>query len=190
MSANSSLEAALGAAIEDLNRASIPYMLIGGLALSAWALPRATLDIDLSLWVSADNLDSVCAHLCSLYHSRVADPREFVMRTRVLPVTAHGGVRLDFLFAAFPFERTMIDFAPLREVGSVAVRVARLEDLILLKLPSARPRDQEDVRVILNAYRDSLNWGYLLAVADLLSETLAQPALAATLRGYQPPPAV
>jgi len=72
----------------------------------------------------------------------------------------------------------------------VAVRVARLEDLILLKLPSPRPRDQEDVRVILNAYRGSLNWDYLLAVADLLAETLAQPALAATLRGYQPPPAV
>ncbi len=65
MSANSSLEAALSAAIEELNGASIPYMLIGGLALSAWALPRATLDIDLTLWVSADDLDRVCAHLCS-----------------------------------------------------------------------------------------------------------------------------
>lgn len=190
MSANSSLEAALGAAIEDLNRASIPYMLIGGLALAAWALPRATLDIDLSLWVSADDLDRVCAHLCSLYRCRVADPSAFIRKTRVLPVVAHGGVRLDFLFAAFPFERTMIDLAPLREVGSVAVRVARLEDLVLLKLPSARPRDQDDVRVILNAYRGILDWDYLLSVADLLSETLAQPALAATLRGYQPPPSV
>lgn len=38
MSANSSLEAALGAAIEDLNRESIPYMLLGGLAL-ALSLP-------------------------------------------------------------------------------------------------------------------------------------------------------
>ena len=40
MSANSSLEAALSAAIKELNGASIPYMLIGGFALSAWALPR------------------------------------------------------------------------------------------------------------------------------------------------------
>src|ERR1700719_1881432 len=36
--------------IDELNTASIPYMLIGGLALSAWGLPRATLDIGLTLW--------------------------------------------------------------------------------------------------------------------------------------------
>ena len=148
MSANSSLEAALATAIEELTGASIPYMLIGGLALSAWALPRATLDIDLTLWVSADDLDRVCAHLCSRYTSRVADPNNFVHKTRVLPVVTDGGVRLDFLFAAFPFEQRMIHHAPLRDVGSVAVRVVSLEDLILLKLPSPRPRDQEDVRVI------------------------------------------
>jgi predicted nucleotidyltransferase len=188
MSANSSLEAALGAAVEELNGASIPYMLIGGLALAAWALPRATLDIDLTLWVSADDLGRVCAYLCSRYTARVADPNEFVRKTRVLPVVTDGGVRVDFLFAAFPFEQTMIDRAPLRDVGGVAVRVARLEDLILLKLPSPRPRDQEDVRVILNAYRSSLDWDYRFSVADLLAETLAQPAIAATLREHQPPP--
>jgi hypothetical protein len=48
MSANSSLEAALATAIEELDGASIPYMPIGGLAVSAWALPRATLDVDLT----------------------------------------------------------------------------------------------------------------------------------------------
>jgi hypothetical protein len=51
MSANASLESALAQTIDELNAASIPYMLLGGLALSAWGLPRATLDIDLTVWV-------------------------------------------------------------------------------------------------------------------------------------------
>jgi predicted nucleotidyltransferase len=187
MSANSSLEAALATAIEELDGASIPYMLIGGLALSAWALPRATLDVDLTLWVTAESRDRVCDFLSARFTARVARPREFVRKTGVLPAATDEGVRLDFIFAAFPFERTMIERAPLRQIGRVAVRVARLEDLILLKLPSPRPRDQEDVRLILSTYKNTLEWDYLLSAADLLAETLDQPALAARLREYQPP---
>lgn len=91
-------------------------------------------------------------------------------------------MRLDFLFAAFPFERVMIDRAVVRRFGGVKVRVASLEDLILLKLPSTRGKDREDVRVILESYGKKLDWDYLLSVADGLAETLEQPELAGYLR--------
>ena len=187
MSANASLEAALAQTIDELNAASIPYMLVGGLALSAWGLPRATLDIDLTLWVPSDDLDRVCVSLCSRYYPRVADPRKFIGETRVLPVTTNDGVRIDFLFAAFPFEKEMVVRAPLRPLGGVTVRVATLEDLILLKLPSSRPRDQEDVRLILGAHGKGLEWDYLLFVADRLAEALGRPELASFLRENRPP---
>ena len=157
-------------------------MLIGGLALSAWALPRATLDIDLTLWVPADDFDRVCLHLASRYHPRTGDPVRFARKMRVLPVANDAGVRLDFLFAAYLFEEVMINRAVLRRLGSVDVRVASLEDLILLKLPSDRGKDREDVRVILEAFGGQLDWTYLLAVADLLAETLEQPDLVSVLR--------
>jgi len=138
-------------------------------------LPRATLDIGLTLWVPGDNLDRVCGSLCARYHPRVADPRKFVGKTRVLSVTTNTGVRIDFLFAAFAFEKEMVERAPLRQLGGVTVRVATLEDLILLKLPSSRGRDQEDVRLILGAHGERLQWDYLLSVADSLAEALDQP---------------
>jgi predicted nucleotidyltransferase len=187
MSANASLESALAQTIDELDAASIPYMLIGGLALSAWGLPRATLDIDLTLWVPGDNLDRVCDSLCARYHPRVADPRKFVGKTRVLPVTTNTGVRIDFLFAAFAFEKEMMERAPLRQLGGVTVRVATLEDLILLKLPSSRGRDQEDVRLILGAHGEHLQWDYLLSVADSLAEALGQPELGPFLREHRRP---
>jgi hypothetical protein len=52
----------------------------------------------------------------------VADPRKFVGKSRVLPVTTNTGVRTDFLFAAFPFEQEMVERAPLRQLGGVTVR--------------------------------------------------------------------
>jgi hypothetical protein len=75
-------------------------MLIGGLALSAWAIPRATLDIDLTLWVSAEDMDRVCTRLASTFLSRASHPGEFVRQTRVLPVSTASGTRIDFIFAA------------------------------------------------------------------------------------------
>jgi len=187
MTANSSLESALAQAIETLDSASIPHMLIGGLAMSVWALPRATLDIDLTLWVASGDLDGVCIRLSARYSPRVANPVEFVRRTRVLPVTTEAGVRLDFIFAAFPFEKIMLDRAPLRQFGTTPVRVASLEDLILLKVGSSRVKDQEDVRLILHSYQDNLDWGYLMPAADLLAESIEQPQLVTFLSSHRPP---
>ena len=181
----SALAAALARASEDLDRASIPYMLIGGLALSAWGLPRATLDIDLTLWVAAEDLDNVCAQLASRYVSRTASPVAFVRKNRVLPVETADGVRIDFIFAAFPFERRMLGRAVSRHVGDATVRVATPEDLILLKLPSDRPKDREDMLLILNRFGRVLDWDYLLPLADQLAEAVDQPRLAAFLRSYR-----
>jgi len=147
---------------------------------------RATLDIDLALWISPDDLNRVCLDLCARYVARTAAPVAFVRKTRVLPVTTKADVRLGYLFSAFPFERTMIERAPLRDLGSVKVRVASLEDLILLKLPSARPRDRDDVRLILSTYKSDLDWKYLLPVTGLLAETLEQPEIVEALAAYRP----
>ena len=66
-------------------------------------------------------------------------------------------------------------------MGAGEVRVASLEDLILLKLPSFRHKDREDVRLILETYARQLDWEYLLSIADSLAETLEQPDLASVL---------
>src|SRR4051812_17922584 len=172
MTANSGLEIALLDAIHELNGASIPYMLIGGLALSAWALPRATLDVDITVWVNADEIERVTLFLASHYRSRTGSPVAFVRQMRVLPVETASGVRLDFLFAAFAFEKVMIDRAIVRRIREDEVRVATLEDLILLKLPSSRVKDRADMELILERYGRELDWVYLLSVADMLAETL------------------
>ena len=53
----SRLEAALLEVSAILDELRIPYMLIGGLAVAQWEEPRATLDIDITIWVEPDRLE-------------------------------------------------------------------------------------------------------------------------------------
>jgi hypothetical protein len=46
---------------ERLDGAGIPYMVTGSLALSVYAIPRMTRDVDLVVELSADDTDRVCA---------------------------------------------------------------------------------------------------------------------------------
>jgi len=80
----------------------------------------------------------------------------------------------------------MIDRAKVRRVGKIDVRVASLEDLIILKLPSPRSKDRDDIETILRTFRADLDWRYLLDCGDMLSESLEQPELASFLRSHRP----
>ena len=181
------LEPALCEAAASLDSASVPFMLIGGLALAAWDLPRATLDVDLTVWVPDENLDAVCTSLATQFRARVGDPVRFVRRSRVLPLTTLNGVRIDIVFAAFPFERAMIMRAVRRQLGARAIPVASLEDLILLKVVSPREKDLQDIRLIANTYRRTLDWTYLLGVGEDLAEALESRAIMTELHRLKTP---
>lgn len=181
------LEQALCEAAASLESASIPYMLIGGLALAAWDLPRATLDVDLTVWVPDANLDTVCALLATQFRARVGDPAGFARKSRVLPLTSSGGIRIDIVFAAFPFERTMIQRAVRRQLAARAIPVASLEDLILLKVVSPREKDSEDIRLIANTYRPMLDWTYILSLGEDLAEALENQTIVKELHRLKAP---
>src|SRR5262249_6856535 len=100
-----------------------------------------------------------------------------------MPATTSAGVRIDFLFASFHFEKIMVDRAVMKRLGDTKVRVASLEDLILLKLPSPREKDASDIRMILDTYSEQIDWGYLSTVAKELAAAIDDPSI---LRLLQP----
>lgn len=140
----SALEEALDEIATALDRLAIPYMLIGGLAVSAWGEPRSTLDVDVTI-LAPEELPQTVAELCRVFKAAVSRPDDFVGSTRVLPLLSAQGIRIDALFAAFPFEREMIDRAQARPVGSRSIPIATVADLILLKVISPRDKDRHDV---------------------------------------------
>jgi len=171
---------AIGQALAELHRAlaelAVPHMVIGGLANAVWGVPRATLDIDLTLWVEEPRIPDVVQSLCSLFTCLAEDPKQFVQQTRVLPLDI-AGVKADLIFGLLPFERDAISRAVTHQVAGESVPFSTAEDLVLHKIVSDRERDRDDVRGILRVRRGKLDLDYLEPRVRELARLLDRPAL-------------
>ena len=176
------LEGALVEITTILDQLRVPYMLIGGLAVSLWGEPRATLDVDLSLWVEPANLSSTVSALCARITALPKDPLAFAVETRVLPVSSSGGVRVDLVFAALDAEKQAIGRGVPKQVGGKTVMVCSVEDLVLMKLISEREKDWEDARRLLRRFRNSIDGVYLEPRLTQLADALARPGIVDLLR--------
>jgi len=168
------LEAALLEISGLLEELAIPYMLIGGLAVTVWGEARATLDADFSLWVEPEKLRSTVEQICARLHPIPSQPLSFVQNSRVLPVIASGGVRADLVFASLPKEREVIARAKAKTIQGKDVRVVSVEDLIWMKLISERPKDIDDARHLLRRHAGSLDRGYLEPIVTELAGSFAR----------------
>jgi Nucleotidyl transferase AbiEii toxin, Type IV TA system len=177
------LEDALAEVAAALDHCSLPYILIGGLAIASTGEARATLDVDVSVWTDPDKtheaIDCLCRHLKPL----PVDPREFVDKRHVLPVITSVGVRADIVFASLPVEREAIRRAVLKRLAGRLIPVASVEDLVLMKIISEREKDLTDARALLRRFRTSLDFDYLMPKLEELAEALAQPDILEVVRG-------
>jgi len=113
--------------------------------------PRLTRDIDITLGVNIDYLDRLLSAVGELSLKPLPEDIEaFVGETMVLPaLDKHTGIRVDFIFSYTPFETNAIKRAKTVMILGQNVAFAAPEDLIIHKIFAGRPRDFEDVRVIL-----------------------------------------
>ena len=135
----------------ELNKASIPYMVIGGQAVLLYGEPRLTRDIDITLGVGVEELDRVkkIASGISL-KILVKGEKDFVEKTMVLPTMEEkSSIRVDFIFSFSPYERQAIKRARDIKLGKTFVTFASLEDIVIHKMIAGRARDIEDIKAIL-----------------------------------------
>ncbi len=134
-----------------LKKASIPYMVIGGQAVLVYGEPRLTRDIDITVGIGVDGLDSVKKIIPTIgLKSLIQKEKEFVERNMVLPtIDEKSGIRVDFIFSFSPYERQAIKRAQDIKLGRSFVRFASLEDVVIHKIIAGRARDLEDVKSIL-----------------------------------------
>ena len=132
-------------------RHGLPYMVIGGQAVLVHGEPRLTRDIDITVGVGVDGIDRVLSLVAELGLKPLPDdPRAFALETMVVPAVDQGsGIRVDLILSFTPYEAEAIGRAQEVPMGTGSVRVATAEDLVVLKIFAGRPRDLEDVRMIL-----------------------------------------
>jgi hypothetical protein len=73
------VRAAVAAVARKLDRLRIPYMVIGGVAVTVWGEPRLTQDVDVTIATSSNETETI-DQLVRAFTSRTSDPAEFVRR--------------------------------------------------------------------------------------------------------------
>jgi hypothetical protein len=138
--------ASVHAAVEVLSAVGSPFALIGGLALEAWGISRATKDADFAVLVGS------------------AEPAAEKLAAETRPLKIGGvavrddsrNLRIDFIDRRFHladlFRQAIEEAAAARRmtmVGELEVPLVSLEHLLAMKLASGEPKDDADVRRIL-----------------------------------------
>lgn len=157
-----------------LDRNKVSYMVIGGQAVLIYGELRITRDIDITLGVDASRLEAILKIVSEIgLTALTGNPGEFVRKTNVLPVVDEkSNIRVDFIFSFSEFEKAALMRVNKVEMGGVQVSFASFEDLIVHKMVAGRPRDIEDIRVLL-VKNPSFNQAYVLKWLKEFDNTLS-----------------
>jgi hypothetical protein len=144
----------------EVSRSGKGLALIGGLAVSAWAEPRTTRDVDLVVSVADDNDAEglVYALQSSGYRVLLALEQPTVKRLSTVRLSTPSGgpspIIVDLLFASSGIEAEIVEAAEMLEIlPGLHAPVARIGHLLALKVLARddrrRPQDWDDIRALL-----------------------------------------
>lgn len=166
------LETALVEITSFLKGKKIPYMVIGGIANIFWGIPRATVDIDITVMVPDENIENFVSQIRKKFRLLVSNPAAFIKKTRVLPIQTKMKHPIDLIFGQLPFEEEAIRRSLPEKIGNKSVRICSPEDLIIHKIISQRGQDLEDVKGIIQNQKRKLNRKYLDPIIKNLSKEM------------------
>lgn len=148
----------------------VKIVLMGGVATSVFARPRATYDIDAIISLPKEHLKEFLDLLKS--NGFKFDTKRPVKSIQGLPfITLYHPVYktyVDFFIAQNKFQYEILKRARRIKLDKLILYVISPEDLILMKLQTGREKDLEDVREIILENKSKLDFKYLKKWAKLL----------------------
>jgi len=146
------------AAIESLHRLLEKYndrgVIIGGIAVGLLGKPRYTADVDAMFLLSTQEIPQFLelAHVEQIL-PRINNVEEFARKTRVL-LLQHipTKIEIDISLGILPFEQEMVERGSVKSFAKLSARLPTPEDLIIMKAIAHRPKDLEDIRILVNKY--------------------------------------
>ncbi len=140
-----------------LARHDVRYMIVGGYALAAHGLPRATGDLDAWIWTDAANAHRLLAALDEFGFGGVGIEHDDLTSPDCVVQLGYPPYRIDLLtgISGVDFESAWSRHIEV-VLGGVVVPFIGRDDLIANKRASGRPQDVADV-IRLTADDDSSN---------------------------------
>jgi predicted nucleotidyltransferase len=153
----------LGFLIEDFGKQNVSYALMGGFAMGAYGIVRATTDLD--FLIAADDLEAAKKVMQDRGYRCIYESENVAQFASDLK--PFGAV--DFLLAFRPVSKEMLERkkdVPVFE-GELLLSVLAPEDIIGLKIqslvnnPERKERDEGDIKAIMAHFGDELDWNLL-----------------------------
>ncbi len=172
-------------AVDLLDRAGAPYLIIGGLAVAVIGEPRMTGDIDVIAFVDLERAEQLIAVAITAGFEAAADERQRLHETGTLRFSK-AGFQLDVILASLPFEDAARARARPGRLFGRRVPLPTPEDLILFKVLAGRDKDLVDAVGIARRHYGALDRAYLTttldAICDLAEDVAPRQRLDAVLR--------
>jgi hypothetical protein len=151
--------------------------LIGGLAVSLRAQPRFTADVDLVIAADVDRAIKLAASLeGTSFRPFFKDVTDVIEKAYILPLRHRStNVKVDMAVGMSGFEQQTVARAERLKVAGAIISVATAEDLLIMKVLAGRPQDEQDLKGLVVAQGEQLDWDYCLRVAADLAEAIDQP---------------
>jgi hypothetical protein len=144
-----------------LDKHGVPYAIGGALAYGVWGIPRATLDIDLNVFVEETALQPVVVALEEL--GIVFDPKQAERDASAegMFVVRYGGYRVDVFTASIPFcaeaARTRVSVP----IESSVAWFLSAESVAVFKMLFFRPKDIVDLERLIAVRGTDLDAAYV-----------------------------
>ena len=139
------------------------YVVVGGLAVSVWAEPRATVDIDFMIGLDEHGIAAFREKLDDTGRFLFIHERPTVFKTVTYlraVLKSRPEVVVDFLLADDPHKQAALSRGHVIEVRGGKVTICSPEDLIILQLLGGREQDLLDVDKILQT-QEGLDFRYI-----------------------------
>ncbi len=165
------VERTLDDGVAALEALGLRYAIVGGLAVGAWSVPRATRDVDLYAEMPDAVRPSLLRELCLRGFDVPAMAQE-LERFGVFRSRSREGVFLDVFDAAGPLGEAILDRRQKAPLAGRTLWLVAPEDLALLKAYSDRPRDFDDLVMLLQRGSSRVDMAYVETWAKRLDESV------------------
>jgi hypothetical protein len=142
---------------------SVPYALGGALAFGVWAIPRATVDVDVNVFVTDDKLGAVFDALGSLGIAVDHGSARSASTARGMFALKWGRWRIDVFTPSIPFSWEAARTRSTHVIDGQAAIFLSAEALAVFKLLFFRPKDIVDLQRLIAVQGPRLDRAYIRA---------------------------
>jgi DNA polymerase elongation subunit (family B) len=147
--------------IEFFDKHSIPYMLSGSVAMSAYTIPRFTRDIDFVIHLQKKDVPELMKYFDSGYYIDEEAVNDAIKRESMFNIMDYGsGYKADFLILKNEaFSKSEFNRRKKVHLFGISIHIVSAEDLLISKIIWIQELQREDIKQLSKTM--GLDWSYI-----------------------------